>query len=260
MAFSLKSVSKTKHAFPPRIGLLGDGGAGKSTLLSQCPGSIFIQTENGLSGIDSEAFPLAQSYNDVIEQLGVLAKEEHEYKAIWIDSADWLERLIHKHICEEQGVKTIELASGGYGKGYREATQLFKRVLDGLDWLRENKGMFTGFTCHARIHHVDDPEFEGGYDRYTLKLHSPKKGGGTNELLYEWADIIGFLKVSYQLGGQEVAKGEVKKLRNVEQKRILCTEGHAAYQAKNRYSLAPEIEIPKNEGWQSFVTALTNAQ
>lgn len=260
MAFSLSSISQTKNASPPRPLIHGEGGSGKSSFLAECPNSIFIQTENGLSGIDAQAFPLCQSYDDVINQLGVLANEDHEFKAVWIDSADWLERLIHRKICEEQNVKSIELASGGYGKGYLEAINMFKRVLDGLDWLRDNKGMFAGMTCHSRIQHIDDPEFEGGYDRYTLKLHSPKKGGGTNELLYEWADVVGFLKVSYKLGEQEIAKSEVKKMRNAEQSRILCLEGHAAYQAKNRYGMKPQIELIKGQGWASFLTELTNTQ
>ena len=79
-------------------------------------------------------------------------------------------------------------------------------------------------------------------------------------MLYEWADVVGFLKIAYQLGGQEVAKGDVKKMKNVVQSRILCLESHAAYQAKNRYGLVPQVQIVKSEGWNAFLAELTNAQ
>lgn len=260
MAFDLKSITQTRHAYPPRLLLHGNGGAGKSTLLSECPDAIFIQTENGLSGIDANAFPMAKSYDDVMGQLRVLAKEQHEYKAVWIDSADWLESLVHKKVCDDYNVKTIELAAGGYGKGYIEALNLWRGVLGALDWLRENKSMFTGFTCHSQIQHIDDPEHEGGYDRYCLKLHNSKKGIGSLSTIYEWADVVGFLKISYQLGGQEVAKGDVKKLKNVIQARQLCLEEHAAYQAKNRFDLKPQLEIKKGKGWDAFVAELSKSQ
>ena len=260
MAFDLSSIGATKHAYPPRILLHGNGGAGKSTFFSECNDSIFIQTENGLSGIEAQAFPLAKTYDDVMDQLRTLAKEDHDFKAVWIDSADWLENLVHRKVCQDHNVKTIELAAGGYGKGYLEAMNLWRGVLTALDWLRENKSMFTGFTCHSQIQHVDDPEHEGGYDRYSLKLHNSKKGIGSLSTIYEWADVVGFLKVVYQLGDQEIARGDVKKMKNVTQARQLCLEEHAAYQAKNRFGLTPQIEIIKGEGWSSFLAELTNAQ
>jgi|15BtaG_2_1085339.scaffolds.fasta_scaffold00417_13 hypothetical protein len=260
MAFDLKSIQRTKHKTPPRILIHGGEGAGKSTFLSECPDSIFIQTEDGLNGIDSQAFPLANVFTDVIEQLNVLVTQKHEFKAVWIDSADWLERLIHAKICSDQNVTIIDKASGGFGKGYTEALGLWRQILSGLDILNKEKGMYVGLTCHSRIQHINDPEFEEGFDCYRLKLHSPKSGNGSLELLSEWADIIGFCKIAYRIGESEVAKADVKKLKNVAQDRFLCLNPTAAYLAKNRYSLKEDVKLEQGKGWKSFISHLTKNQ
>ena len=259
MAFSLEQAARTKHAKPPRMLIHGGEGAGKSTFFSECPDSIFIQTEDGLNGIDAVGLPLCQAFNEVIEQLDALITQEHDYKAVWIDSADWLESLIHDHICAEQKVSSIEKASGGYGKGYLEALGLWRKILKGLDTLN-NKGLFVGLTCHSRIQEMNDPEYEHSYDSYRLKLHSPKSGKGSLELLSEWADVIGFCKVAYKVGDMEVAKSDVKKMKNVTRHRILCLDPTAAYVAKNRYRLASEIGLEIGSGWTAFIEALTANQ
>lgn len=260
MAFDLSAIQRTKHATPPRILIHGDSGAGKNTFLSECPDSVFIQTEDGMNGIDAMAFPLATQLNQVYDQIDALISQDHSYKAVWIDSADWLERLIHEDVCKRENVTTIEKAAGGYGKGYLEAINAWRNILSGLDVLNKQKGMFVGFTCHSRLVHIEDPENEHGYDCFKMKLHSPKSGNGSLELLTEWADVIGFIKIRYVVGKSEVAKADVKKMKSAKQERILCLEPTAAYLAKNRYSLAPSLPFIKGEGWQSFIQSLTENQ
>lgn len=260
MAFDLGSISRTKHSTPPRMLITGSEGSGKSTFLSECPESIFIQTEDGLKGIEADAFPLSKTFSDVMEQINTLITKDHEFKAVWVDSADWLERLIHEKICSDQGVTNMEKASGGYGKGYLDALGEWKKILNGLDHLNREKGMYVGMTCHTRVRHIDDPEQENGYDKYALKLHSPKSGNGSLELLSEWADIIGYTKVVYTIAGSEVAKSDVKKVKNVAQSRELCVEGHAAYTAKNRYRMSGSIPLKLGKGWSAFIKVLTKNQ
>jgi hypothetical protein len=54
----------------------------------------------------------------VLDALAALYCEEHSYRAVVIDSLDWLERLIWDDVCARFGVKYLEKADGGYGKGY----------------------------------------------------------------------------------------------------------------------------------------------
>ena len=250
MAISLASITKTKHAKPPRIIIHGQEKVGKSTFFAQAPDVIFIQTEDGLAGIDAQAFPLATDLDDVMGAIHTLQTEEHEFRTLVIDSADWLERLIHDKVCEDHNVKTIELAAGGYGKGYAEALNYWRKLLSMLDELSTAKGMTIGMICHSRIVTINDPETEA-YDCYKMKLHEPKSGNsGALSLLNEWADVIGFAaKKTY---AKKKEGGE--KYRGVDGgKRELRLEGSPAFLAGNRYGLPAVVDLH----WSVFETALS---
>jgi len=249
MPVSLSSIKPTKHASPPRILLHGPEKVGKSTFFSQSDNPIFIRTEDGLSGIDTSAFPVAQTYEDVISALTVLARQDHDYKNAILDSADWLERLIHEKVCRDDNVKTIELAAGGYGKGYGVALNLWRDILRALDYLNKTKQMGVGVICHSIVIPFNDPEHEP-YDRYEMKLHQPKKVTGARDLLMEWADIIGFASSKIYVNKKKgtdivrgVASGETNKLNLV---------GTPAFVAGNRYSLPAQINL----NWKEFYDAM----
>ncbi|NLE55016.1 MAG: AAA family ATPase, partial [Lentisphaerae bacterium] len=89
-----------------------------STFAASAPGAIFIQTEDGLGEIDCSKFPLAHSLADVFSALAALRDEPHDFQCVAVDSVDWLERLIFDEVCREFGVRSIEKADGGYGRGY----------------------------------------------------------------------------------------------------------------------------------------------
>ena len=100
MAFKLSDIKEKIERKPPRILIHGTAGLGKTTLAASIPGVIFIQTEDGLAGVaDVPHFPLAKSYDDVMSALHELANEKHQFKAIAIDSLDWLESLIWQKVC-----------------------------------------------------------------------------------------------------------------------------------------------------------------
>lgn len=141
MAIHLSSLQRGRRLGPPRILIHGEHGLGKSTFASQAPRPIFIPTEDGLGAIDTTAFPLAHSYQEVLDDIGVLFTEEHEYQSVVIDSLDWLEDLIWKHVASEGGHEHIE--DFGYGKGYVLAADRFREVLAGLGALPR-----SGFRKH----------------------------------------------------------------------------------------------------------------
>lgn len=252
MPISLSSIEETKHAYPPRILVHGQEKVGKSTFMSQAPDSIFIRTEDGLSGINSKAFPLATKYDDVIDALTALALNEHDYKFVVLDSADWLERLIHEKVCSDDNVKTIELAGGGYGKGYGIALNLWRDVLRALDYLNKEKNMGVGIICHSVVVPFNDPEHEP-YDRYEMKLHQPKKSTGARDLLLEWADIIGFAAKKIYVGKKK--DSDVMRGTDSGESNKLNLVGSPAFVAGNRYSLPAQINL----NWEEFITAFKNA-
>ena len=74
----LTKIQRGKQPLPPRLLLYGTEGIGKSTFGSQCPAPIFIQTEDGLSEIDCDKFPLATSFDDVVACVNAIARPHNE--------------------------------------------------------------------------------------------------------------------------------------------------------------------------------------
>lgn len=276
MAISLASISKTKHSTPPRIVVHGGEKTGKSTFfaggtvntssgqvtLDSAPNPIFIQTEDGLKGVDTNAFPLANAYQEVVDALSVLVQEQHDFKTVVIDSADWLERLIHQAVIEScnldvRGIKTMETAHGGYGKAYSVALSYWKQILQGLDYLNTNKGMIVGVICHSVVVPFNDPMAEP-YDRFEMKLHQPKKGTGARDLLCEWADILGFAQNKTMVRRTKTAEGkEISRGSTIRgQLNQLHLIGNAAYVAGNRYNLPETIDL----SWVALNNALSVTQ
>ena len=97
MAFNLSSISKagTRKSPPVRKVIYGTAGVGKTTFATRAPNSIVIPVEDGLAAIsDVDAFPLAKSFDDVLDAIGTLVAEDHGYQNVVLDSADWCEKLM----------------------------------------------------------------------------------------------------------------------------------------------------------------------
>ena len=156
MGFSLASISKGATIKAPRIVILGPEKVGKTSFScgSQFdkgelvatglndPIVISVKGEEGADDLDVAKFPTAMSFNDVIEAIGALYQEEHQFRTAVIDSASALEPLVWDAVCKRNKVQAIEQVGGGFGKGYIEAAQEWRRLTKGLDALRE-RGMAT---------------------------------------------------------------------------------------------------------------------
>lgn len=220
-----------------------------STYAAQIPSVIFIDTEGGLSEIDCVRFPQAASFSGVMEQLKALAAEKHEYGAVAIDSCDWLERLVWEEVCKDYGVNSIEKAAGGYGKGYIEAANRFRKLLELLDKLRLERGMAIILIAHSRVEPFTDPEV-GTYDRYSPRLHKH-----ASAIVGEWVDAILF--ATRRISVQNASSGDGKVAKGIGAnggERILRCEGGPACVAKNRYNLPFELPL----SWDSLMAALTS--
>ena len=124
-----ENITRGRESKPPRLVIYGQEGVGKSTVGAAAPNPRFVQTEDGLGEIDTAKFPLAKNLNDVLAALTALREEPHDFQTVVLDSADWLERLIWDQVCAEFGVRSIEKADGGYGKGYVHALGHWRKVV-----------------------------------------------------------------------------------------------------------------------------------
>ncbi len=238
MAFSLSQIRKTKDpAKPYRMTEHGPAKLGKTTFASMAPKPIFIVTEDGQENLEAEAFPLCKSWSDVMSALSALATEEHDFKTLAVDSIDWAEQLLHRHVAEVHQKKSIE--DFGYGKGYVFAADFFREFLDALNWLREHKRMNIIAICHSEIKKFDDP-LRDSYDRYQMKLHKT-----VNKMLMEWSDIIGFAqletftKVEKQ---NDFAKTE-RHIATTSDRRVLHLAPSPSFDAGSRYPLPAKIDL-----------------
>jgi hypothetical protein len=231
----LEQVQRGVVPAPRRTMIYGPHGLGKSTFAAQADRSIFIQTEDGLGNIQCERFPLATTYADVIAALGELYTEQHEYRTVCLDSMDWLERLIWAKVCQERSVETIE--DIGYGKGYVFALTYWRQVLQGLDALRNERGMAVMLTAHAQIERFANPETDA-YDRYSPRLQKL-----CSALVQEWCDEVLF--ATYKVHTKTTSEGfDRKRVQGIGTgERVIRTTERPAHVAKNRLNLPDEMPL-----------------
>jgi hypothetical protein len=249
----LQTIQKGKRPLPPRLGIYGTEGIGKSTFGARAPAPIFVPTEDGLGEIDCHRFPLAKSFEEVLEALAELYREPHSYQTVVVDSLDWLERLIWDEVCAEYGVKSIEKADGGYAKGYTHALTWWREFLSRLDLLRNNRGMVVILIAHAKVEKFEDPE-SAAYDRYSPRLHKH-----ATALITEWCDAVLFATRRFRTETEEAGFNRTRTIAAPVGadggERILRTVGSPACVAKNRYSLPGELPL----SWDALVAAMSAA-
>jgi hypothetical protein len=234
---SLKNVKKGRLETPLCVVLYGPEGIGKSTFAANAPAPIFLGSEDGTSELDVARFPMPENWPACIEALDELAGE-HDYRTAVIDTADWIEPLIHDHVCEQGQKDSIE--DFGYGKGYALALEEWRTLFAKLDALRMQRGMHVIILAHSQVKTFRNPVGDD-YDRYELKLH-----GKAAALVKEWPKAVLF--ANYKTYTRE-KDGRVRGIGDGS--RVVYTEHRPAWDAKNRYDLP--YEMPLN--WEEFERA-----
>lgn len=253
MALSLKSITHSVTIRPPRMILLGVEKIGKSTFAAGADSPIFIpvKLEEGIDSLDVPKFPVCKTLDDVLDCLGVLSTEDHDYKTVVIDSGTALEPVIWEAVCAENSVNNIEKAGGGYGKGYLEALYKWYEIQNALDYLRDNKNMASIIIGHVKVKRFDDPE-RASYDQYQFDINDKVAAS-----LYRWADIICFANIMIDVVAEEQGFNK-KKIKAVDLdvgNRYLFTQKTPAHPGGGRGvfgQLPPEIPLD----WGAFQDAV----
>ena len=233
------------HA-PRRLLEYGTQGIGKSTFASQSPNPVFIQTEDGLSGIDCAKFPLALTFKDVLDCIMELYMEEHSFQTVVIDTLDWLERIIFAEVCQRREVENIE--DIGFAKGYIYALDLWREILAGLDALRDKRQMTVILLAHCQIQKFDNPAGD------SYNYYCPQINKHASAIIQQWCDDVLF--ATYKVNTVQTDEGfKRKKTRGIGTgERVIYTTARPYHLAKNRLNLPDEIELD----WNVYAQYITN--
>ena len=246
----LARVTRGRICRPYAVVIYGPDGVGKTTFGSEAPAPIFLGPEVGSANIDVARFPTPTNWQDVLDATDELIREPHAFKTLVVDSLDWLEPILHEHICREDNAKSIERAAGGYGKGYREAVNYWIQWKNKLEILREKKGMNLVFLAHTEVIPFNDPQTQSTYDRFQMKLHKL-----ASAFFREYVDAVLF--VNYEIF---VKKENNRTQAYGEGERIAWTERRPGFDAKNRLDLPLQIPLKRGESWKAFVDAAAKGE
>lgn len=242
----LSAIQRGRVKAPLRITVHGPDGVGKSTFASCAPMPVFLGTEDGTHHLDVARFPTPTSWEDLLDAIRSLTEQQGPYRTLVLDSLDWAEPLLWRHVCERHSVASIEDIGGGYGKGYQVALDTWRVLLAALERMQREQGLHVVLVAHSFIKTFRNPEGQD-FDRYILKVQEKAAA-----LIREWCSGVYF--ANFEVFTQQ---DKAKRVRGVSTgARLLYTQRTAAYDAKDRYGL-PEL-LPLS--WPEFAAAVERGQ
>lgn len=198
---------------------------------------------------DLAVLPPAGNWHEMMGMLQSLAEGEHSYTSLVIDTIGCAEIFCHERVCHEQlKGKWGEDGFAGYQRGYEMALPSWRELLNALDRLRDERKMRIILLGHTKIAPYKNPTGPD-YDRIVPDVHHK-----TWSMTHKWADAVlycnFFVAVSEEKGKRNKARGG--------DDRVIYTEYDAAYDAKNRYGMPPEIPMGNSgkEAWDNIVAAI----
>lgn len=222
-------ITRGKQHRAVKMVLYGVEGIGKSTLASKCPEPLFIDVEGSTAQLDVARTPVPKTLEDLQKILTEIEADPTLCKTLIIDTADWLEKVLTTDLCIRNKWTGIE--NIGYGKGYVYLAEDMEKVLMQMDRIWA-KGINVVFTAHAMMRKQELPNEDGSFDRWELKLS--KKCA---PLLKEWADALIFCNF------ETILTGDKDKKKAHGNKRVMYTEHHACWDAKNRFGLDSKLPM-----------------
>jgi len=218
-----------------KVVIYGPEGIGKSTLASRFPEPVFIDTEGSTSSMDVARLPKPTSWTMLLSEVDYVKSNPTCCRTLVIDTADWAEQLCSSQVCASHHIDGIE--DLGYGKGYVYLKEEFGRLLNKASDLLD-LGINVVITAHAMMRKFEQPDELGAYDRWELKLSKQ-----CAPLLKEWSDMLLFCTyktIVVNVDNKGATKGKNKAQGG---RRVIYTQHHPCWDAKNRFGLPDEIDM-----------------
>ena len=249
---TLGSVYSERSDGPFRVLIYGPEKVGKSSWAVNAPSPIFISGDNGLKHLKDPStghapaqFPVCENYGDVVEAIGELTNEAHNYETVVIDPLGWIEPLIFAEFVRlhpnDKGETMREINDYGYFKGQNGAVDIWRELLARLERLQDKRNMNVILVAHSQIKTASNPMGEE-YEKYCLQIDGGPKSERAAGKLAQWPDAILF--VNYAAVIRKI-KGKAKGVGTGT--RIVYTQPCDAFHAGNRYGLPPQLALDFNE-------------
>ncbi len=259
---SLGDITTKPKNLPSRAIMHGTSGIGKTSWAVYAP-SPLVMMSKGEQGVESlkdaglvpesvGVLPECLTWQQALDCVEMLTREEHSYKSLILDTINGFEKTCHDHVCDrDYGSQYASFAA--YQNGYKVAVGDWRQLLAALDKLREVKRMAVIMLAHTKVTNFKNPEgFD--YDRYIPDM-SPE----TWSVTHGWADMVLF--ANYDTTAQK-DRGQSKAKAKGGENRFIYTSRRAAWDAKNRYSLPEIISMGDSgrEAWANFQQAVAEAR
>lgn len=216
--------------------IYGVHGVGKTTFAAKFPAPIIVDIEDGSGDLEVDRTPVIKTAEELNGALKYLVSQDHKYKTVILDSADFAEQLLFDAICTEHSVEALTDIEWGKGKG--KGVKSFRNLLTKLTTIRDVKGMDVVVIAHDKIERVEDPE-TASYDRHIPKTAYPD----TSMLLCEWADEVLFAHHTVKTKTTEGRYGkEVTKALAMSDRMVRCNFKPTVV-AKNRLNMPDMIPL-----------------
>ena len=245
MNLQISEIPKGRKPSPLKGIIYGENGIGKSTFCAGFKNPVFLDLEGNIDHLDCHKQALS-TYQEALEFLDLLTKEEHDFKTVVVDSLDILEQMIWTQICQQHGWKSI--VEGAYGAGFTQALELWNYFKQKLSELRLAKKMNVLLIAHEEQRKRHDPS-KGEYYRTELRLQSKAQG-----LLFDWVDFILYATLDFIIVEQSGPFNKVsKQVRTKSDKRVLYTNlEDKGFIAKNIFNLPLKLPLES----KAFLTAV----
>ena len=232
-----------KGGVPPvRVNVQGIDGIGKSTFGADADSSVFIQAEDGLGFIDNVSrFPVANTWEEIKDQIKALMEEDHKFKTVVLDTTDAAAKLAEEYVIKTNNWKSANDPKASYGAFYVAEENAWRHLLQGLNWLYDNKKMNVILLSHVGDKGVNDPSF-GVYRAFQKR--SNKK---VNALIKDWVDFNLFADYDKTLNSDGTARSSGN--------RFLYTRYAMGFEAKSRLAIPEQLPL----SWAEFMKAYKQA-
>lgn len=238
-------LGRLSHDVPssPRIVLNAVEGWGKTTCGAGAPrpailmsrgetGYVTLRQHNRVP--DAQCVEL-ERWPDVLATIDDIAASD-ETGSIVIDALGGMERLCHEHVCARDFNNDWgERGFGAFQKGYDVSVAEWLQLLVRLDRVRTTRHIPIIILSHSKIRPFKNP-LGSDFDRYIADCHEK-----TWSVTHKWADAV-FFGTFVTVAVEDKKSKRTKGLGGDE--RVLYTTRRDAYDAKNRYGMPAQINMP----------------